>query len=350
MKGIALALALLLAGCAAPTPSSPSPSPTPSPAAEAGWQWTERAAAPIILAETAVAQDGAQITIVGGWTQAGGGSPLVVRYDAMNDTWSQLPPYPLPIHHAQAAALDGVVYVFGGAATGALLPGTVVGTYPKGWPIVAHSFRLDAGASTWTPIAPLPEARGLGGAAVVDGKIVLVGGTTMGGEYLARVDVYDPATDSYASAADLPTLRDHLSVVADGGRVYALAGRSNAGGAWDDLEASEALDVANDTWSALAPAPLGRGGQAAGVLAGGLVALVGGERAEGEFDVYDAAHAFDPAAGEWVELPPLPEGRHGMAAAAWDGSLFLMGGATLAGDILTSTLVLERASDAPQTS
>lgn len=332
--------ALVLAGCSAPV-SAPEPEPLPEPDI-AAWAWTERAAAPMILAETAVASEGPNIYVVGGWTDAGGGSPFVLRYDAMNDTWSELPPYPMPIHHAQAAALDGTLYVFGGAMTTVPLPGSLVGIGPPGWPRTPLSFKLSPGAPAWEPIAPMPDARGLGGAAVLDGEIYLVGGIGLDG-YLAAVHVYDPASDSYHEAAPLPTPRDHLSVVSHAGKLYALAGRSNAGGSWDDLETAEVLDPASGEWSSLPPAPLGRGGQGAGVVGDGMLALVGGENAEGAFAVYDAAHALAISNATWLDLPPLPQPLHGMAAASWDGKLFVMGGATEAGGIETSAWMLAAA-------
>ena len=36
---------------------------------------------------------------------------------------------------------------------------------------------------------------------------------------------------------------------------------------------------------------------------------------------------FDVAAGRWVELPPMPEGRHHVAIAAFDGEIYVFGGA-----------------------
>lgn len=338
MRLAPLIVALVLAGCATPAPGPDADAGAPDATLAREWSWTERAAAPIILAETAVAAEGPMVTIVGGWTQAGGGSPLAVRYDAQNDTWAQLPPYPLAVHHAQAAAIDGTVYVFGGAVTAAPLPGSVVGVGPSGWPRTPLSFKLAPGGSSWEPIAPLPEARGLGGAAALDGKVYLVGGVGMDG-YLDVVHVYDPAGDGYDEGPALPTTRDHVNVVAHEGRIYALAGRTNAGGSWDDLPTVEVLDPANGTWTSLPDAPIGGGGRGAGVVEGGLVALVGGERLEGDFTVYDAAHAYDPAADAWRELPAMPEALHGMASASWDGSLYILGGATESA-ILDSTWML----------
>lgn len=329
--------ALLAAGCATPD-ADPTEAPGQPEDASDALAWVEHEAAPLAIAEAAVAQHGAEAWLVGGFTAAGGGSPTVLVYDVMNDTWRQGPVYPLAVHHAQAAFVDGRLYVFGGYVTGALLPGTVVpGAGPAGWPRTPLAFSLDPALGRWESVPTMPVARSAGGAAVLDGKVYLVGGVGMDG-FLDVVHVFDPATGAYSEAAALPAPRDHLSVFADGGKVYALAGRENAGGAWDDLETSEVYDPASDTWTALPPAPLGRGGQA-GAPWRGLLPLFGGERIEGAFTVYDDAHAFDPARGEWVELPRLPSPRHGMAAASWDGRVFLMGGAS-SDELLASVVSL----------
>jgi N-acetylneuraminic acid mutarotase len=319
--------AILLAGCAAPAPAPREEGTPDGRVALPALSWTEHAPAPLAIAEMAVAQEGAEAWLVGGFTEAGGGSPTVLVHDMGNDSWRQGPPYPLAVHHAQAAFVDGTLYVFGGYVTGALLPGTLVpGAGPSGWPRTSLAFRLERGASAWTPAPTLPAPRAAGGAAILDGKVYLVGGVGMDG-FLATTHVFDPAAGAYAEAAPLPVPRDHLTVMALGGMVYALAGREDSRGAWDDLETSEVYDPASDAWSALPPAPLGRGGQT-GAPWRGLLPLFGGERAEGAFTVYDDAHAYDPARGAWVELPRLPAPRHGMGSAAWGERVYLLGGAT----------------------
>jgi len=46
----------------------------------------------------------------------------------------------------------------------------------------------------------LPEARGASAAAVVDGKIVVVGGVGMENKHVDSIAIYDPATDSWRHA------------------------------------------------------------------------------------------------------------------------------------------------------
>ena len=327
---VLLLVALLAAGCAAAPPGPDAPEGARGEGVAPALAWRDHAAAPLPFAEVAVAQRGAEAWLVGGFTEAGGGSPLVLVYDLQNDTWRQGPPYPLPVHHAQAAFVDGRLLVFGGYVTGALLPGTfVAGAGPAGWPRTDLAFALDPAAGRWEPLPRLPAARAAGAAAVLDGKVYLVGGAAATGGYIAEVHVFDPAAGTYAEAPPLPTPRDHLTAMVDGGRLYALAGRvhDDAAGAWDDLETAEAYDPATLAWTTLPPAPLGRGGQAGAPFLG-LLPLFGGERAEGDFTVYDAAHALAPANATWIPLPTLPHPRHGMGAAAWGDRVFLLGGAT----------------------
>ncbi len=46
---------------------------------------------------------------------------------------------------------------------------------------------------------------------------------------------YDPASDSWASRADMPTPRHGLGVVAVGGRVFALSGGPHPGGTYSNV-------------------------------------------------------------------------------------------------------------------
>ncbi|MEO7092518.1 MAG: kelch repeat-containing protein, partial [Polyangiales bacterium] len=55
----------------------------------------------------------------------------------------------------------------------------------------------------------------------------------------------------------------------------------------------------------------------------------GGERntAAGSRGVFAQVEAYDPRTDSWDSLAPMPTPRHGMGAAAWDGRLYIPGGA-----------------------
>ncbi|HTV22401.1 MAG TPA: kelch repeat-containing protein, partial [Polyangiaceae bacterium] len=47
--------------------------------------------------------------------------------------------------------------------------------------------------------------------------------------------------------------------------------------------------------------------------------------------VFDDIEAYDAATDSWQALPPMLEPRHGLAAAALDGRIYLPGGASAQG-------------------
>jgi hypothetical protein len=346
-------LLLLLAGCADGGPPATGEAPLPPgdcsdalcvddgipdepPADTLEWTWSEGPSLPFGLAEAGFGGAGLGGYLVGGFAGPLGGANTVLLVPAGGDAEVSLPPYPLPVHHAQVAVVGGVPHVFGGYVGGAPNPLGLAGASSAGWPVTAASFKAEGGA--WVPIQDLPEPRAAGGAVVLDGLVYLVGGSSDDG-HPAPVWAYDPAANGYLEVAPLPVPRDHLNVLVHDGLVYAIAGRDVGAAQVDDLATFEVYNPISGAWTTLPDCPLGRGGQAAGVLAGRIV-VAGGERIEGEFTVYDEAHAYDIAAQQWVTLPPMPEARHGGAIVPVEGGLAYLGGATLAGDLAATGFLL----------
>ena len=356
MKWAPLALVLALTGCVSGNPADDRPSAecgdicSPQPLQDFGfttsfgpqpnWTWTVGGAElPFGLAEAAFAQEGYGGTLVGGFIAPAGGSPSIINVSSgwNDETTSELPPYPFPVHHAQAAYIGTTLYVFGGYVGGAPNPLAASGVSKAPWPVTALAFRLDG--ESWAPIASLPEARAAGGAAVVDSAVYLIGGTTDAG-HTATVLRYNPSTDDYTEMAPLPTPRDHLNVVSWGaGVIFAVGGRDIVSPAVDDLGTFEAFYPVTNEWHTLPDCPLERGGQVAGILAGRLV-VAGGERAEGEFTVYDDVQAYEFANRTWIDLPSMPEARHGGAFVPVYEGLLYVGGAMLDGTLASTSMLL----------
>ena len=85
----------------------------------------------------------------------------------------------------------------------------------------------DPASDTWTTAAPLPTGRSGIGAAVLAGRIHVLGGEAA--TTFEQNEAYDPATDSWSSFAPLPTPRHGLGVVAMGDVIYVLAGGPRPG-------------------------------------------------------------------------------------------------------------------------
>ena len=132
--------------------------------------WTEGAAMPVNRDHLAVVVVGEEIWAIGG-RAAGVNHRRVDIYDPAADAWHSGPPLPEATSGAAEAVLDGVIYISGGEdpATGS---------------IVDRHWRLDTSlgdAASWEPLAPPPLAvHGVQGAAI-DGRFLVIAGSTRAG-------------------------------------------------------------------------------------------------------------------------------------------------------------------------
>jgi N-acetylneuraminic acid mutarotase len=113
--------------------------------------------------------------------------------------------------------------------------------------------------------------------------------------------------------------RSAHSVVALGGRIYALAGSGTAGPV---LEV-ERFD--GKSWTVETALPGGGLNAPAAVSLGGLIYVIGGF--EGLTNVPSAeVQVYDPATGVWRKAAALPSPRGGHAAVVLDGKIHVFGG------------------------
>ena len=83
--------------------------------------------------------------------------------------------------------------------------------------------RYDPEKDQWTRLKEMPTARGGLGAAVVDGRLVTVGGEHPTGVF-GTVEAYDIASNTWSPLADLKTPRHGLAVAAVENSLYAIGG------------------------------------------------------------------------------------------------------------------------------
>src|SRR5262249_57715810 len=93
---------------------------------------------------------------------------------------------------------------------------TANGTFTDG---VSEAIR--AGQGTWTTKAAMTTTRSSVGAAAAGGKLYAIGGVTSGP--LTVVEVYNPATDTWAAAAPISVARNLACAVTVNGLVYAIS-------------------------------------------------------------------------------------------------------------------------------
>lgn len=177
----------------------------------------------------------------------------------------------------------------------------------------------------WEARVPLPVPRSeMAWATSWAGRMHVIGG--YGDQRVDRPyhHVYDPAADRWQDAAPLPRGANHVGVVADAGRIYALGGFLEQNRTLDNK--AFVYDVAADRWSPIAPLPRPRG-------AGGVVALdgrihhIGGASDPSPERASVSWHeVYDPQADRWTILRPLPAARDHVGIVAHEGAIHVIGG------------------------
>ena len=163
---------------------------------------------------------------------------------------------------------------------------------------------FDPEGGGWRPVAPMHCARRFTAAAVVDGKIYVVGGRDAQRQDLSSVEVYEPSSDTWTLVAPMSTARKQHGVAVLGGKLYAVGGHTEVTDAGGDTNSVEAYYPATNTWSAAAPMSSLRKQFGVAVASGKLYA-VGGDAVEG----FTSAEAFDPLKNRWDGARTLARAR-----------------------------------------
>lgn len=193
---------------------------------------------------------------------------------------------------------------------------------------VSGSFLLvgDA-ASTWTPRAAMSPARYAHAAAVLNGRIHIVGGVSSPScTFLASHDVYDPSSDTWTASTEAPMSvgRVHPRLVALGGFLYVMGGASGCG---VDLKSAQRYDPGTNAWTPLPDMASPRIGFGAAAAAGRIFAI-GGVFPSGSGGFLNLVESYDPATNAWTSEPSLPQAFSEGAFGVINGIIYVAGGRT----------------------
>jgi N-acetylneuraminic acid mutarotase len=240
----------------------------------------------------------------------------------------------------------------------------------------------DPETDQWSVRAPLLVGTYVLTAHVVGDKIYAFAGYGPGGDdwFLRDVQVYDPALDRWELKTERPSRRYTFMSEVVSNRVVVLGGHGPVGNVkkadeWEPKTDVEVYDVAEDTWTTMAPAPDGISSAASCAL-DGKIYVFGGEfnnltsvydlardewtrgtapplareghscvRVGDKFllfggtganfrgtpvnlrgTILDRVEQYDPANDTWTTLDPMPSANHWFGAAALGNSVYLVGG------------------------
>ncbi|MEC3997034.1 hypothetical protein VSR01_27420 [Actinacidiphila sp. DG2A-62] len=166
----------------------------------------------------------------------------------------------------------------------------------------------------------MPLARAEVGAAALDGRLYVVGGTLQrdNAAPVWKSDVvtsYDPRTDRWSSHAPLPRPLTHVGVAALDGRLYAFGGFTDAVHL-NPQPVAYVYHPARDRWSRLPDMPQKLGSVAVAAVDGKLH-LIGGRESTSVvttpdppvsmgFGTVNSHFVYDPRRRQWSTAQPLP--------------------------------------------
>jgi N-acetylneuraminic acid mutarotase len=304
-----------------PTRSGTLPTPTPTPTGPGTWTSEPSTTLPRANHTTTQLADGRVLVLGGGFP----GYPPVLSFDA-----------------AIAAGVGGEIYdqstrrwsptatgsgVSASAFTATLLAsGKVL--------VVGYGARLyDPAQDRWSPAGDMAVTRGYHVAIrLKDGRVLLAGGNTQIPPYDPPVEIYDPSSNTWSTAAQMdPDLAKSPSdtfraVLLEDGRVFFLNGYTAK---------AAIFNPTTGTWSGAASPMHGlysdytiRAGYrnfSATLLPNGSVLVAGGAPDNGGTV---RPEVYNPATNRWSLTPPLLHGRQSHSATLLANGLVLVAGGT----------------------
>lgn len=242
--------------------------------------------------------------------------------------WTRLAPAPTKRTEVVAAVVGGKIYLLGGFAEPALgnLTSLTVSNLVE---------EYDPATDRWNHRTPLPIGLHHAGAATVGGKLYVIGGFTTSffsvWQPVASMFIYDPVADRWTEGAPMPTQRGALAVAELDGKLVAIGGYDGT----DNSAFVEAYDPATDRWSKRAPLPTPRDHLAA-VSVGGKLYTFGGRLQRDYGRNLAVTEVYDPSADRWTKAADLPTPRSGITAGALKGIIYVLGGEAPEGTFRTN--------------
>jgi N-acetylneuraminic acid mutarotase len=240
------------------------------------------------------------------------------EYDVATNTWLTKASMPTPRGYFAIAAYQNKIYCIGGAVGMAPVDTRSLSTH---YMTSNVNEVYDTLTGTWTTRSPLPEAGMQISAQQVNGKIYVVG--------LARIYVYDVASDSWTNKTSMPlpasgsavasAVCDNKIVVT---RKYFVGNNLHA-----DMQ-TWIYDTTENSWSqnSSAPTVVGLGGaQATSGIAAPRRVYVLGLTTE-QYPPCSANEVFDPETGVWGTAAPTPTNRSEFSVVMVNDRLYVIGG------------------------
>ena len=260
-------------------------------------------------------------------------APTAPQPTPVGGGWSQVASLPLARTEAQQAIKDGLLYVFGGF-------------YNSGWDATRRVDVYNPAADTWTRLPDMPVAI-THAASVIDGNNVIFAGGFVGddpGPATRDVWMYNIRNKAWSKLPSLPAARGGGGAGIVGTRLYFFGGGTRNASFQHDLDhgTNWELDLANLSagWKTRASMPTPRNHLAYATVAGRVYAIGGQILNRESSGNQSVVHAYNPATNTWSSVASLPRplGHVHAGAIVHDGRIILTGG--VSSGYVTQTAIL----------
>lgn len=194
----------------------------------------------------------------------------------------------------------------------------------------------------WREVRSMPDKRERHGAAGVNGKIYVFGGNWTKDykdptfvERCAPVQIYDPATNSWTTGSRMPTPRTDVEVAVRNDEVWVIGGSSGYDTNRELSAKVEIYNPASNTWRSGPSLPAPRFRHAA-TGTNGRIFVSGGVVQTNPVSKIESHDMYVSTGGGWIRLPDMPVGLVWHAMAGYQDKVFIIAG----GDYNKSTDVL----------
>eukprot|EP00964_Phaeocystis_antarctica_P038380 scaffold21958_cov66-Phaeocystis_antarctica.AAC.1 len=184
---------------------------------------------------------GGKVYAIGGDDNVGDACDVVEAYDPLSGAWTRVASLPVARSFHTATVIDGKIYVLGGYTDDDQV----------GCVATDRVDVYDPVADSWQQLAAMPTARSSLAAAVVDGKIYVSGGFTASGHTSDAFEAYDPVTNRWTTLAGLSQARAFHTSAAFNGKLCVFGGYSVDG----RIDLVEIYSPASNSWARAADMP-----------------------------------------------------------------------------------------------
>ena len=305
--------------------------------------WTRKADMPTQRSGFDTCIVNGKIYVIGGEIEGFGNlsTSTVEMYNPKTDTWERKADMPTARSSVSVSVVDGKIYAVGGTELkrfeiDVLFKGEF--RKVKQWEIkeLPTVEMYDPVIDTWTQKADMPMPRSTS-TCVVDGKIYVIGGTAFNNIKkkkpwrLDTVEVYNPATDTWAKAKKMNHARSGAAISVVNGKIYVMGGTG-----WPQmpkhpgpfLSSMEVYNPEANQWSEIGDMPAAKSSHTASVINGKIYVIGGFFRGNGlDMKDFKTIEIYHPETGRWTQKTDMPVGKSGHATEVISGKIYIFTGA-----------------------